>query len=86
MECIITYQKENGDIIIRPCISTYGRRVGDNTSMGWKVLDIHYKHKDNYYCYDDFMRIFRHGFEKELKESKKKKLIKYVIKKLNKLA
>lgn len=83
MNCIITYQKENGDILIRPCSSTYGKRVGDETSMGWKILDIHYKHGDNYYCYEDFMRIFRNEFEKELKERKKKKLIKFAIKKLN---
>lgn len=87
MDCIITYQKENGDILIRPCISTYGRKVGDETAMGWKVLDIHYKHNDNYYCYSDFMKIFRYGVEKEIKEkkSRKKKLIKYLIKELNKL-
>ena len=86
MDCIITYQKENGDILIRPCMSTYGRKVGDTTSMGWKVIDIHYKHNDNYYCYEDFMRIFRYGIEKEIKEKRSKKLIKYAIKQLNKLA
>lgn len=83
MDCIITYQKSNGDIIYRPCQTNYGKRVGDETSMGWKVLDIHYKYGNNYYCYEDFMRIFRKEFEKELKEKKKKKLIKFAIKKLN---
>jgi len=58
------------------------RRVGDETSMGWKILDIHYRHKGNYYCYDDYMRIF----EREVKEKRNKKVIKYLIKKLSKLA
>ena len=49
MSCIITYQKENGDIFYKPGKTTYGKRVGDETSMGWKVLDIHYKYGDNYY-------------------------------------
>lgn len=86
MECIITYQKGNGEVFIRPCKFDYGKRVGDETSMGWKILDIHYKHKDNYYCYEDFMRMFKEGIEKELKEKRRKKLIKYAIKQLNKLA
>ena len=84
MNCIITYQKENGETFIRPYNSSKRfKRVGDETSMGWKILDIHYKYGNNYYCYEDFMRIFKNEFEKELKERKKKKLIKYAIKKLN---
>ena len=86
MNCIITYQKSNGEIFIRPynhSAFSLGKRVGDESSMGWKILDIHYKHGDNYYCYEDFMRIFRNELQKELKENKKKKLIKFAIKKLN---
>lgn len=86
MGCIITYQKSNGEIFIRPyerSAFSIGKKVGDESSMGWKILDIHYKYGDNYYCYEDFMRIFRNEFEKEIKENKKKKLIKFAIKKLN---
>ena len=86
LNCIITYQKSNGEIFIRPynhSAFSLGKRVGDESSMGWKILDIHYKHGDNYYCYEDFMRIFRNELQKELKENKKKKLIKFAIKKLN---
>ena len=83
MSCIITYQKSNGETFIRPynhsCFAT-SKKVGDETSMGWKIIDIHYRYKDNYYCYDDFIRIF----DKEVKEKHNKKLIKYIIKKLNK--
>jgi hypothetical protein len=80
MKCIITYQKENGDILIRPVVSTYGRKLGDTTSMGWKVLDIHYEHNGNYYCYDDFMRVF----DVQIREKRNKRLLKYIAKKLNK--
>lgn len=86
MNCIITYQKSNGEIFIRPynhSAFSLGKRVGDESSMGWKILDIHYKYGNNYYCFDDFMRIFRNELQKELKENKKKKLIKFAIKKLN---
>ena len=83
MNCIITYQKSNGETFIRPYNSSQRfKRVGEETSMGWKVLDIHYKHGDNYYCYEDFIRIFN----KEIKEKHNKKLIKYILKKLSKFA
>ena len=84
MNCIITYQKSNGEIFIRPynhSVFSSRKKVGDESSMGWKILDIHYKYNDNYYCFDDFMRLFN----EEIKEKLNKKLIKYLIKKLNKL-
>lgn len=83
--CIITYQKSNGDILIRPYEHTI-KKIGDETSMGWKILDIHYKHKDNYYCYDDFMRLFEKDFYNELKNKRRKKLLRYAIRQLNKLS
>lgn len=87
-DCIITYQKSNGEIFIRPYRHSLGKSIGDETSMGWKILDIHYKYGDNFYCYEDFMRIFRKGFEKELKTpkiSRKKKLLTYLMKTLKKM-
>ena len=81
MNCIITYQKSNGEIFIRPYNSSQRfKRVGDETSMGWKIVDIHYKHKDNYYCYEDYMKIF----SKQIKEKHNKKLIKFMLRKLSK--
>lgn len=79
MSCIITYQKENGDIFYRPSKTTYSKRVGDETSMGWKVLDIHYKYGDNYYCYNDFYKIIRKN-----KQTIKQKIANYLCYKLNK--
>lgn len=82
MKCIITYQKSNGEIVIKPSKHDYSRRIGDDTSMGWKILDIHYKYKDNYYCFEDFIKICEH----EIKKERNKKLLKYIIKKLKKYA
>ena len=65
-DCVITFQKSNGDIIMRPRMGTYGLCIGDETSMGWKVLDIHYKFVDgNYYHENEYSR--------KVLESKKKK-------------
>ncbi len=81
-DCIITYQKSNGEIFIRPYSTSIGKEIGNETSMGWTILDIHYKYKNNYYCYNDFKRIFN----KEVQEKKNKKFIKLIIKILIKYA
>ena len=80
MDCMITYQKQNGDIIFRPRKSPYDRYVGQETSMGWKVIDIHYRYENNYYTYEDFMRLIRK------KESLKKRCLRKLACKINKLA
>lgn len=79
---LITYQKRNGEIFnrIRNTYCTY--RVGDITSMGWKVLDIKYKHKDKYYNYDEWCKLVDKEFNKEIQKKRMihnmKNLIKYV--------
>ena len=45
----ITYQKNNGSIIQRYRDTVLPYRIGDTTSMGWKVLNIEYQFKDKYY-------------------------------------
>lgn len=82
MNCIITYQKRNGDIFIRPYDFTL-RRIGDATSMGWKIIDIHYYYEGNYYCMQDYTRICK---GKEIKPNFKKRAIKNIIKALKKYA
>lgn len=45
----ITYQKENGYIFKRLRSTTLPYKIGDITSMGWKVLNIEYQYKNKYY-------------------------------------
>lgn len=51
MEIIIqvTYQKRDGSIIHRIRNTALDYKIGDTTSMGWKVLNIEYKYKDEFY-------------------------------------
>lgn len=79
---MITYQKSNGDIFFRARKTLLNLSVGSETSMGWKVLNIHYLYEGNYYTYEDFKRIRRN---KQLKAKKEKKIVKYLIRQLNKL-
>ena len=93
MNCFITYQKNNGDIILRPRISDGGLKIGQETSMGWKVLNIHYEYNGNYYTYSDYMRIVHRSIMEQKKlnrklfqyiNRKRQKLINYLIKRLEK--
>lgn len=83
MDYLITYQKGNGDILIRKRKTLYNMRVGDTTSMGWTVINIHYNYEGNYYTYTDYCRMVR---KHQLKKKKDKKILKYLIRQLNKLA
>lgn len=82
MNVMITYLKANGRMFTRIVKSAYNLRVGDTTPMGWKVINIHYYYEGNYYTYRDYRRIIR---GKELKR-KEHKVIKFLIKKLQKMA
>ena len=76
--CIVTFQKNNGDIIVRPRMSAYELHIGDETSMGWKVLDIHYQFNDgNYYHEEDYYRKLRET--KKQREPIKKRIALYLI-------
>ena len=76
--CVITFQKNNGGIIMRPRLGTYGLKIGDMTSMGWKVLDIHYQYYDgNYYHEHDFYRKLEEA--RKQKDSVKKKIAHYLM-------
>ena len=77
--CIVTFQKENGNIIMRPRLNAIGLKIGDTTSMGWEVLDIHYQSSDgNYYHEEDLRRLKRKS-----RETIKQKIAKYLMRKLN---
>ena len=77
--CVITFQKSNGDIIMRPRLNAVGLRIGDGTSMGWTVLDIHYQAEDgNYYHEEDYKRNVR-----KKREKLKQKIARYLMSKLN---
>ena len=45
----ITYQKRDGCIIQRYRNTLLPYKIGETTSMGWKVLDIEYEYNNKYY-------------------------------------
>lgn len=73
----MTYQKSNGDIILREVL--YSRfKIGETTSMGWKVVDIKYKYKGKYYSRSEYDRLL----DKEMKKDKQIMFIKRHLKQL----
>ena len=45
----ITYQKNNGCIIQRQRNTALPYKIGETTSMGWKVLNIEYEFNNKFY-------------------------------------
>lgn len=86
-DCIITFQKQNGDIIMRPRLGICGLeniQIGDETSMGWKVIDIHFMFYDgNYYHEKDYKRLTKEYYLKKEPISKrfKRNVANYLAKK-----
>lgn len=56
----ITYQKKDGCIIKRFRNSILPYKIGEETSMGWKVLSIEYEYNNKYYPeYEYYMLIHK---------------------------
>ena len=77
MNNIIIYQKPDGTKFLRSYVCTYGRKIGDETAMGWKVLNVLYEYEGNYYQYDKYIKMIRTKIDKQ----RNKKIIRQAIKK-----
>lgn len=69
----ITYQKRDGSIIQRFRKTTLPYKIGEETSMGWKVLNIEYEYNDKYYPYYEYNMLIhkrkqRYLIKKRIKE------------------
>ena len=70
----ITYQKRDGSIIqkYRKTLPPY--KVGETTSMGWKVLDIKYEYNGNYYPRTEYYMMLNKRKNKSIKAKQAKQL------------
>ena len=83
----ITYQKRDGSIMQRFRKTILPYKIGDITSMGWKVLNIEYEYNDKYYTYYEYNMLIhknkqRYIKRKQIKEfchKKVKSLLYYII-------
>ena len=79
----IIYQKRNGEIIERIRNTYCPYRVGDTTSMGWKVVDILYPYKNKYYHSGEYSRLINKEIKRDVRMIHFKKAIKETIKNVN---
>ena len=60
----VTYQKRDGSILERYRNTTPPYRIGDYTSMGWKLLNIEYCYKDKLYTEIEYYKMIeKSGYE-----------------------
>ena len=60
----ITYQKKNGELIERKRQTINTCKIGETTSMGWKVLDIQYLYNGKYYHSGEYDQIIEREWQK----------------------
>lgn len=78
----VTFQKRNGDILQRIRKTHPSYRVGQLTSMGWKVLDIKYKYKSKWYSNIEYDNLIDRDFKRFQLRNNIKKDIKNIYKQL----
>ena len=61
---LITYQKSNGDVFCRVRNTLPSCKIGSETSMGWKLLDIKYRFKNNYYTLPECLKLKKKQYKK----------------------
>lgn len=71
----ITYQKKDGCIFQRLRKTMLPYKIGEETSMGWKVLNIEYEYNNKYYSYFDYNMIIRNNKFKAVRKMQMSKLI-----------
>lgn len=64
----ITYQKKDGCIIQRLRNTMLPYKIGDTTSMGWKVLNIEYEYNNKYYSENEFNKLIHKCKQDSLKK------------------
>lgn len=77
----VTYQKRDGSILERYRNTTPPYRIGDYTSMGWKLLNIEYCYKDKLYTEIEYYKMIekRKQFNYLKRNQIKEIIVKYII-------
>lgn len=71
---LITYQKNNGNIIYRERKTPLQYKIGDITSMGWKVLNIEYKYNDKFYSKYEYNLLIKKNTQIEIRRKQTKEI------------
>lgn len=75
----VTYQKRNGIVFKRLRDTTPPYRVGEETSMGWKVLNIEYEYNNKFYPSYEYYKLIDKHKQKIIRNNQLKKKCKKVL-------
>ena len=78
----ITYQKRDGSIFYRYRETDVPYKIGEETSMGWKILNIEYKYKNEYYSLYNYNIMIQKNKQLMLKKMQIVRLFKDKLKQL----
>lgn len=67
----ITYQKRNGELVIKEGILCSSYKIGETNGFGWKVVDMKYYYKGKYYSSYEYDEI-------RMKNNRKEKIIRMI--------
>lgn len=67
----ITYQKKDGCIFQRYRNTMIPYKIGDTTSMGWKVLNIEYEYNNKYYSEQEYYSLIHKNKQTRIKKREK---------------
>ena len=72
----VTYQKRNGSLIQRIRNTMVPYKIGETTSMGWKVINIEFKYDDRFYSETEYHRLIQ---KRKSRYNRKQKIKKTII-------
>lgn len=78
----IWYQKRNGEVFQRIRSTPIEHRVGEYTSMGWKVLAIKYLYGKRFYSKDEYDYLIDKHYKRHKRIFKLKKKLSYLYRNL----
>lgn len=70
----ITYQKNDGSVFQRHRKTMIPYKIGDNTSMNWKVLNIEYEYNNKYYSEQEYYSLIHKNKQDSIKKRETIKL------------
>ena len=70
----ITYQKRDGSIMQKLRNTMLPYKIGDTTSMGWKVLNIEYEYNNKYYSFYEYNILVQKSKERYIKKQQIKEI------------
>ena len=76
----VTYQKNDGSIFLRYRNTLLPYKIGEITSMGWKVLNIEYEYKNKYYSKNEYHKLINKKRQASMKQQQRKEFLKNELK------